>query len=213
MLKELAVLLLCHTSAEVLVTLCKPRSRKHTRWLAVHCLMNLYCSSLATRALLDLENHARSFVAASLVHLYHTLFYSLTWEEMIHHFIFIPFICVPGFVWDWGPPSSRAILFLNGIPGAILYGLITYQRCSKTIIRSEPLVTFVVNAFLRFPGAMWAWSSLCVNIPEGVPVFFVALQIILVPTNAAFYTFESFRRWSQKGRAFAVASHLPDHYV
>ena len=152
------MLVICHMWASRVVHICNPRSREHTRWVTVHCLMNMYCATLATKALVWTSEHTRPLFACFLVHVYHTLFYSLTTEDKWHHLFFIPLLCIPGFVWDWGPSSCKAVLFLNGVPGAILYGLVAYQRCCHIHLTSEPFITFLVNAFIRFPGAMWGWS-------------------------------------------------------
>lgn len=192
---DVCVLTFFHVCANAIVRTFAPRKPLDTRWLLFHALGNVYC---VARAIVGMgEDHRSPLRIVLWIHAYHILFYVLTPHDRLHHYVFIPLLAIPGAVWDWGYPSSLAVIFINGLPGALLYIVVCITRFQKRRNGYEPLITCIVNAVVRCPGILVANYHLWHNVPENVPYCFVAIQLILSPTNAIYYTILATRRWKR----------------
>jgi len=198
--QHMAALGAAHVGATGLVRRCAPRHPDETRWLLVHAVGNLYCAALAIHRLVapPLRFDGRSFtdplVFALLLHLYHVGCYALSRADLFHHAVFIPLLCVPGAVWDWGAASNVQLLFMNGIPGALLYTVVASARLLHTRWWWEPHVTLAVNALVRLPGILVAAHQLYRAIPPHVPWPFVWIQFAVAPANGVYYTAQAWQR-------------------
>jgi hypothetical protein len=131
------------------------------------------------------------------IHIYHALFYNLSKEDLFHHIIFATLLPVPGYIYDWGTISNCNLFFICGLPGGMIYALLTLQKCGYLLKLNEPYFSMVINVFLRCPGILACSIVLSYNLWNGnvnVPLPFTIIQILLCPFNAIYYTNQSIRR-------------------
>lgn len=191
----LGVLVSMHFVADAIVRIAVPRKPKNTRWLLVHAFGNVYCAFMAFLQLWTPTNsYADPFIFAVWIHIYHTLLYPLSTSDLLHHTVFVPLLCVPGVLWNWGRAAPLQLIFINGLPGALLYFVVASGRFRAQSWSWEPRVTFFTNAFLRLPGILYANYVLFHEVPYAVPRVFVLIQFIMAPFNGLYYSFEAYRR-------------------
>jgi len=131
------------------------------------------------------------------LHLYHTVFYSLTWDDMFHHGLFAILLAGTGGYYEWGYISNAQLFFICGLPGGIIYGMLALRRCFWTSL-NEPFVSALVNMLLRCPGILTCTWCFLMTLHHGrspiAPSWAVFLQLTLSPINGIYYGVESVRR-------------------
>ena len=192
--------------------------RETTCWLYEHALVNavvaclaapgLWATARAPLASLD----ARASVdplplrLALWLHVYHVLFYALTWADALHHGVFVTLLAAPGGYYAWGHLANAQLFFMCGLPGALLYALVVAQRLGRCTRVREPTVTALVNVGLRAPGILCCTCTFArvllateERAPQPhAPAWAVALQVSLAPANAIYYGVTSVRRAAKR---------------
>ena len=174
-----------------------------TRYFILHILVNVYVcwetfdfvvDTLLSTPLAQ-EDVKRAIYCALGLHLYHCLFYSLSRADYIHHVVFIPTIGIPAIFYEWHNFGNVLLFFICGIPGAIIYSCIVYKHLVDPSFRHEPLISAVVNAFVRLPGIIMAVAQLWRHRNTvDAPLLAIGTQLLLGPANAFYYTYESITR-------------------
>ncbi len=132
------------------------------------------------------------------IHIYHALFYNLSKEDLFHHIFFATLLPIPGYIYDWGTVSNCNLFFICGLPGGLIYALLTLQKCGYLLKYKEPYVSMIINVCLRCPGIIVSSMVLSYNLWNGnvnVPLPFTILQIVLCPFNAVYYSHQSIKRF------------------
>jgi len=195
--EEGALLAAAHLASRALVLARRPRRPDDTQWIVVHAASNVRCAALCVRALGDAGvPRRRPLLVVLLTHAYHALLYRpLRAEDALHHLVFMPLLVVPGVAWDWGDAACLSTLFLNGVPGALLYASVAWHRLAHTRPRAEPRLTAAVNLLLRAPGAYYAIYRLLRDLPPSVPFPLVVVQVAFSALNATYYAAQAAARW------------------
>lgn len=178
-----------------------------SRWYFIHCITNLIIAKETFYTVCMIHDLPRMsdghdfkalpIVVAILSHIYHILFFKLTTSDRIHHGIFIPTIGIPGAIYDWGHIGNLQLFFICGLPGFLIYLSILWNRHATRRV-NEPLVSVLVNIFLRAPGILVSnailLDAVC-NSKIHPPLWAAAFQLTLAPTNGVYYAYESFKRY------------------
>jgi hypothetical protein len=198
-----------------------PKRTASTRWFVEHAALNVVIAATSAPALTAVaraprealdpdaftpwETHPFALRLALWLHLYHTLFYSMTWADALHHGVFVTSLCAPGAYFAWGALGNAQVFFMCGLPGALLYGLLAAQRLGRARAWHEPTVSAAVNVGLRAPGILWCVACFVAILrdPAAVrpraPTWAIALQVVLAPLNGVYYASESVRRaWRKR---------------
>lgn len=193
--------------------------RESTCWFAEHATINLIVSVFTwpyVLMMLDDPLHCFTPVAhvhgvpswASMtlvlwLHLYHTVCYSLTWDDMFHHGLFALLLAGTGGYYEWGYISNAQLFFICGLPGGIIYGILALRRCLRSSL-NEPLVSALVNVFVRCPGILTCTYSFLMALRHGqapsAPSWAIVVQLLLSPINGIYYGVESVRRMNRLRR-------------
>jgi len=90
---------------------------------------------------------------AFILHIYHCIFYKLTNEDLLHHFLMVA-ICGTLCYHIKSILSSLALFFLSGLPGGIDYFLLFLVK--KNIVSSifEKRVYVYISTYIRSPGCV-----------------------------------------------------------
>jgi hypothetical protein len=177
----------------------------HTRWCAIHAVVNLALCALAwpdlvavardpVRRALDPPTSTQPVALALWLHLYHSVCYALSVDDAAHHLLFALLLGLPSYA-HARRITNAMLFFLSGLPGALLYALVALRRVGIGRGIDEPRVSLLVNAGLRAPGILG--GVLCVLAQPhaaGVPRPVLAMQIALPTLNAVYYTHQSWRR-------------------
>lgn len=177
----------------------------HTRWCAIHAIVNL---ALCTVAWPDLVAVARAPVQSPLepptstqpvalalwLHLYHSVCYALSVDDMAHHLLFALLLGVPSYI-HARRITNAMLFFLSGLPGALIYALVALRRVGICRAWDEPRFSLAVNTGLRAPGILCGVACVLAQ-PHvaGVPRVVLAMQVGLPALNAIYYTHQSWRR-------------------
>ena len=151
-----------------------------------------------------------------LLHAWHCLRFPISREDLFHHAIFLPLIGFPGCLYDWGECGNVQLFSLCGLPGFLIYLLLSMRKLGIARRINEPVFSFLVNAFLRMPLGLFAvfllaWTHLPYYLGERdlptpspsssvgsdhvQPAFLAILsQLVLSPFNSIGYTFQSYGR-------------------
>jgi len=90
------------------------------------------------------------------LHIYHVLFFKLRTQDIIHHFLFVPFLlCNLSY-----ETKNITLFFACGLPGMISYIALCCKRYNIITKQTERQITFYQNLWLRVPGLLF--SSFCV---------------------------------------------------
>lgn len=188
-------------------------STQISSWFLLHSIVNFFISYLTFENVLSSPGHALRgegicfgpsdklpITLAVLLHAWHVLFFDLTGEDRLHHFLFIPLIGVPGALYDWGICGNVQLFFLCGLPGGLIYLLLHLRKEGELRWVNEPLFSALVNLFLRLPGGILAWYLLAFTSfyhldRVQVPLFPLLLQLVLSPSNTLYYSFQSCLRF------------------
>ena len=183
-----------------------PRKEATVRWFGVHALANYAISALSAPwilmvlrdplASLSVPSSSVGICLAIWLHLYHMAFYRLTPADLWHHGIFLPLIGFPGYAAGaWGPLREVQLTWLCGVPGAVTYTVLAAQRMGYLTRVDEPSLTAVLNVGLRCPGTLAAnlvmTYIVATSRPYAAPLWAIALQLVLAPTNAVGYAWQS----------------------
>lgn len=98
-----------------------------------------------------------------ILHVYHIIrfFHTLTDEDLFHHFIFIPFVCIPGIIVATLSPNVVMLInfiafFMNGLPGGITYFMLVMVKHDLIPRHVEKQITMWINNYIRMPGLLFA---------------------------------------------------------
>lgn len=140
---------------------------------------------------------------AAWLHAYHVAFYALTWQDVLHHGLFVTLLALPGCAYEWGALGNAQLFFLCGLPGGLVYALLAAQRLGHCPRVREPVVSALLNALVRAPGTLACTLTLATGLRRGLwpgdaPAWAVALQLTLAPANAVYYAWQSVDRARKK---------------
>ena len=196
------------------ITVIDKNKQRITEWFALHAIVNLitfilcipsviytiFSPSTSSNINLYSNSYANSSEAMCLciwMHIYHCFAYKLTKDDILHHFLFVTLLAVPGYYYNWGIIGNCQLFFMNGLPGCIIYTLLVLQRCGLMLEVNEKNVSAYTNLCLRTPGILFSSLVLTYSFFNGlvdVPSWAVWLQIVLSPLNAIYYAHQSYVR-------------------
>ena len=214
------IVLSTHAASYLLVG---ERGGEEAVWFLQHALVNLMIARMTLSSFVDSlllmpycteEEGAFGRVPISLsicLHAWHAIRFKMTTDDRIHHLLFLPLIGVPGLLYGWGKCGDVQLFFMCGVPGAILYLLLSARRCGWLTGVDEPLVSCAVNLLVRMPGGLFAWYLLARSILDAFlfrsadlrldpPAWALLLQFTLSPINSIGYTVQSLRRLKRRRR-------------
>ena len=121
------------------------------------------------------------------LHIYHILFFKLRYNDLIHHFLFIPFLC-----FNLSYESKNLTLFFaNGLPGMISYIALCCRRYNIITKQTEKKISFYQNLWLRCPGLLFSSFSVLyshVYSNNKTPsIYIIILLCILSSINGLYY--------------------------
>ena len=187
-----------------------------TRWFLLHSMIN---SIIVYYSLPDLiecyknptecykipwnNNSINVYNYALLLHIYHCLFFKLTRDDYLHHFLMV-IICG---ILCYGLQSiiiSFALFFLTGLPGAIDYMLLYLVKIKKLDIIIEKNIYLYLSLFIRSPGCIC--TTLIgsygiidyLNRKEYINLFVLSLNLLLIFWNGQYYLMRCYKSYIYK---------------
>lgn len=216
MLSELSDLLLLDFSQMFYHRFFKLNYTNRARWFLLHSLINFV---VVYYSLLDLYtcfsnslicykipwnyNSTKVYYYASVLHIYHCLFFKLTPDDILHHVLMVA-LCGTLCYYIQSIISSFALFFLSGLPGAIDYMLLYLVKMDKIHTLTEKKVYTYISAYLRAPGCV---LTLCIgmngvidyyNSSEYINLFILLLTISLIFWNGQYYLLQSHESYIKK---------------
>lgn len=146
--------------------ICMSEYSQKSRWFLLHALSNHYImTNLYSDMIFCLkdpvicsntdwsDNSKNAFLMCTVVHLYHCLFFKLTFDDVLHHGMML-FICGPLAYHTNKITATASLFFLSGLPGLIDYTLLWVFKCLEFNHNVRKYIYLVVNLLLRSPGCL-----------------------------------------------------------
>ncbi len=102
------------------------------------------------------NNSIKVYNYATLLHIYHCIFFKLTKDDYLHHFLMVVicgFLCyqLKSII------SSFALFFLSGLPGGIDYFLLYLVKNNIILSITEKKIYVYLSAYIRSPGCIYTF--------------------------------------------------------
>jgi len=119
------------------------------------------------------------------LHMYHVLFYTLRFEDVLHHCLFVPFLLYPISY----ETKNLTLFFACGFPGMLSYIALCCKKYNIITRKSERKISFYQNLWLRAPGLLFTsfsvfYSHLYSNQKN---IYFVGLMCVFASINGMYY--------------------------
>jgi hypothetical protein len=183
------------------IALCQ---RTRARWMALHTLANMVICAYSvhdTLAALDspmtscLGRQSSDVPARMIValHLYHLLAFKCTWDDWIHHLVFVGIIGGLGLCMNGGPILGLVAFFMCGLPGGLDYAMLVLVKHGVVDPEFEKAWNSRINVWIRSPGLVLASYIIYQAIHHGPPStcsthpFEGAVLAVLIFANGQYY--------------------------
>ena len=149
---------------------------KSARWIFLHAIINLIVSISSLNSVvncfrdpinLNLTDYSDNYdilsimngwssAFVSVLHIYHSIFFKITVDDIMHHLIFVPFSLVnlPNNI------KNICAFFVCGFPGMLTYIALTLKKLHKISCLTEKKIALFQNLFIRAPGLLFYSFSL-----------------------------------------------------
>jgi len=191
-----------------------PFSQSSSRYFVLHAFTNALISMMCLPdlkraflspldALVGPTLTAFPMAAAVSIHIYHALFFKLSWDDIFHHLQFVlplyPLSVM--FKWDGGASQNFGAFFICGLPGGLNYAALACVKEGFITSLTQKRFDAWINACMRGPGCIayailqwqvWlsdarpskGWNRSTVN-------FFTFLVTFLMVFNGIYYMEQS----------------------
>jgi hypothetical protein len=187
-----------------------------TRWFFLHSIINFIVVYYALPDLITCfinssecyriqwnYNSMKVYNYATLLHIYHCLFFRLTKDDYLHHFLMV-IICGTQCYILKSIISSFALFFLTGLPGAIDYMLLYFVKMNKINSITEKRIYTFLSAYVRAPGCTY---TLAIGMNGAIQYYLVRdyyklisllITILLIYWNGQYYFMKSHESYIRK---------------
>ena len=100
------------------------------------------------------NNSIKVYNYATVLHIYHCIFFKLTADDILHHFSMVG-ICGTLCYLLQSIISSLALFFLSGLPGAIDYMLLYLVKINYITSLQEKKIYSLISCYIRSPGCIY----------------------------------------------------------
>lgn len=196
---------------------CRPHSSDATvRWFFLHAATNVAIAASALsgaaafcndpmQAFEDVDVGAAEYVFSATskwpltlcvaIHVYHVARFRLTTDDVFHHGLFLPTVCIPGMVYDWGCLCNWLVSFVCGVPGAVDYFVLAMQKEGRLGGWNQKRLSANLNVWVRLPGTLTGTVIAAVlyrqGVAKGVPTWALITQVVFLSFNVLYYTKQS----------------------
>lgn len=180
-----------------------------SRWFLLHSLVNI---NIIKHSFVDLtkclsspnecykmkwdNNSYNAFYYCTVLHLYHCLFFKLTKDDILHHFLMM-FICGSISVVEQNKITTSCLFFLSGVPGCIDYFILYLTKLNLVQSIIQKKIYILINLLIRSPGCLIInslniYKFLDYNNYTTFQLFLSATCSFIVYWNAQYYLYQSF---------------------
>ena len=134
---------------------------KKTRWFLLHSIGNVFTVYVIWDELIigltnpiwlyQLPTKHRGFMVVFSLHLYHMIRFKLTYQDWIHHVVFVFLGLTYSVIYQPYIVTSLPFLSLNGIPGTVDYFLISLVREGLFERQRQKNINAFINCWFRCP--------------------------------------------------------------
>ena len=179
---------------------------KKTRWFSLHAIINLFISICSCSSVLYvfknpknllMNNYEQNINIFSInnywsadfvisLHIYHTLFFNITKNDLMHHLIFVPFTLMN----ISNNIKNIIAFFICGFPGMLSYIALILKKLNYIELLTEKKIALFQNICLRVPGAFFIIFSLFysnINIVDLSSLFKILLISLMMVFNSLYY--------------------------
>jgi hypothetical protein len=97
------------------------------------------------------------------MHFYHWIFFQISSNDKIHHFLFVFIMGTLNYFYGFGPVSNLIIMFMSGFPGIVNYLLLILVELELIQKSLEKEINIYNNLYVRSVGILFGVSILFIN--------------------------------------------------
>ena len=172
--------------------------------ISVACLPDLKRALISpVTALVGPTLTAYPMAAVASIHIYHALFFNLSWDDIFHHLQFVLplYLLAVMFKWDGGASQNFGAFFICGLPGGLNYAALACVKEGRMSPLTQKRLDAWINACVRAPGCVvYAVMQWQVWLADSRPTkgwsrpavdFFTILVTFLMVFNGVYYMEQS----------------------
>ena len=152
--------------------ICKPLQslcyliNNKTRWFFLHSIINFIIVSYSFNDVITCllndnicyklewnDNSIITYNFAVMLHIYHCIFFSITFDDCLHHFLMV-LICGTLCYLNQNLLSSFSLFFLTGLPGGISYFILFLNKINLIHKITEKKLNVIISVIIRSPGCV-----------------------------------------------------------
>tara|TARA_B110000858_G_C17788427_1_gene468455 strand:- start:1615 stop:2322 length:708 start_codon:yes stop_codon:yes gene_type:complete len=174
------------------------------RWFYIHALCNLLITYYSYDDALKCINSSNcyeikwnnnsynTYYLASLLHIYHCIFFKLKFDDYLHHFLMVV-LCGTFSIYMKSIISSLALFFLCGLPGFLDYVLLFLVKLNLVNKLTEKYIYLYISLYLRSPGCLLTViiGSLSLKNLNQMEYIILLNTILLIFWNGQYYLNQS----------------------
>lgn len=148
-------------------------------------------------------NSVKVYNYATLLHIYHCIFFKLTKDDYLHHFLMVAICGTLCYILK-SIISSFALFFLTGLPGAIDYMLLYLVKTNKINSITEKKIYTFLSAYIRAPGCTYTLAIGMngifnyYNQEDYTKLVTLMITILLIFWNGQYYFMKSHESYIRK---------------
>lgn len=181
------------------------------RWFFLHCIINFIIVYYSFNDMITCinnitecynikfnNNSIKTFNYAVNLHIYHCIFFKLTKDDYIHHFIMV-LICGTISFFCNSLLIIYSLFFLSGLPGGIDYFFLYLVKINYLNKISEKKINIFLSGFIRLPGCV---STMLIgyygvknyyNSKNYITMLLLLINSLLVYCNGIYYFMRSYK--------------------
>lgn len=180
----------------------RPNISDKARWYLLHFFTNIiitlwtapYVYIMLTEATPEFTSVSVSVGPSIIVlslHLFHSIAYTLNYEDVIHHSVMLTLLCIP--LYNYKNPefmglTNYCIFFLCGLPGGIDYYLMYLVETKSMMQLTEKNINKHLNSWIRSIGILYG-AFICYQkwLMNNMRLLYMIPIVIVLIWNAQYY--------------------------
>tara|TARA_B100000029_G_scaffold395170_1_gene392895 strand:+ start:16 stop:654 length:639 start_codon:yes stop_codon:yes gene_type:complete len=184
--------------------LCKILGQK-ARWFQLHAVTNAYIvyqtkDNLYNLLIAPIHTMGQGVDRTPILliislHVYHMIFFHLTYMDYIHHISSVFLGGVPALLYGYNKTLNGVSFFVCGLPGCIDYICLTAVKHNRMLKITEKKINSYLNSYIRMPGILYCvflnMMAVSYELDPYTPIWISRYLSVLFCWNAIYFNYLS----------------------